>query len=166
MNPYDFYITPEEYERAAANGVSKLTLEERIREYAWDKERAITTPVRELNEIGKQNIEKAKNNGVTYANLRMRLSNGWSMERATTEPLTNMSALCAKLGKENKKYPSWVYENLMKNNIPLGTFYKRVNKCKWSLEKASTTPIMTKREAAKLGAEAYHETYGHKFGFC
>lgn len=164
MNPYDWYITPEEYEQAEANGISKQTLEERIRVYAWDKKRALSTPIKELKEIGKGNVKKAESIGVSYSNLRVRLSNGWSMERATTEPLTNMRELCAKVGQENKKYPTWVYENLLKNNISLSTFYKRVNKCKWTLEKASTTPIMTKKEAAKLGAEAYHKIYGHRFG--
>ncbi len=44
MNYYDFYITPEEYEVAEKNGIDKRTLEQRIREYGWDKERAITIP--------------------------------------------------------------------------------------------------------------------------
>ena len=39
-NVYDFYITPEEYKRAAENGIRKAALEARIRKLGWDKERA------------------------------------------------------------------------------------------------------------------------------
>lgn len=30
INPYDFYITPEEYKIAAQNGINRKTLEDRI----------------------------------------------------------------------------------------------------------------------------------------
>lgn len=33
---YDFYITPEEYEIAEENRITKSTLERRIRLYGWN----------------------------------------------------------------------------------------------------------------------------------
>ncbi|ASB66395.1 hypothetical protein S101413_02950 [Bacillus velezensis] len=44
FNPSDWYITPEEYERAAKNGISRSLLGKRIRGAGWDKERALATP--------------------------------------------------------------------------------------------------------------------------
>ena len=42
-NPYDYYITPEEYEIAERNGVCASTLNRRIRDLGWEKDIAITT---------------------------------------------------------------------------------------------------------------------------
>lgn len=41
-NIYELYITPEEYEKAEKNGIDKNTLYKRIREYGWDKQRALS----------------------------------------------------------------------------------------------------------------------------
>ena len=49
INPYDFYITPEEYKIAAQNGINRKTLEDRIRKLGWNKERAINTPTKKKN---------------------------------------------------------------------------------------------------------------------
>jgi len=37
LQVYDFYITPEEYEEAAKIGITKKTLDKRIRYRGWDK---------------------------------------------------------------------------------------------------------------------------------
>lgn len=42
-NPYEYYITPEEYEMAAENGISRSTLNRRVRDLGWEKEIAIIT---------------------------------------------------------------------------------------------------------------------------
>ena len=51
INPYDFYITPEEYKIAAQNGINRKTLEDRIRKLGWNKERAINTPTKKKNRL-------------------------------------------------------------------------------------------------------------------
>ena len=38
INPYDYYITDEEYAIAEKNGISKDTLNFRIRRMGWDNE--------------------------------------------------------------------------------------------------------------------------------
>ncbi|WP_261795499.1 hypothetical protein [Bacillus licheniformis] len=45
FNPYDFYITPEEFAQAEANGICKDTLIWRVRRQGWSKQRALTEPV-------------------------------------------------------------------------------------------------------------------------
>ncbi|WP_341272481.1 hypothetical protein [Bacillus thuringiensis] len=37
-NPYDYYITPEEYEIAEKNGVCASTLRSRIYDLCWSKD--------------------------------------------------------------------------------------------------------------------------------
>ena len=41
---YDYYITPEEYETAERNGISRVLLDKRVRDLLWDKETAINKP--------------------------------------------------------------------------------------------------------------------------
>jgi hypothetical protein len=45
FSPYDYYITPEEYEEAERNGISRKHVNYRIRQFGWGKQKAITTPV-------------------------------------------------------------------------------------------------------------------------
>jgi len=48
---YEFYIQPNEYEIAEHNGISKGTLEQRIRDLGWHKEKATSTPPREQKSL-------------------------------------------------------------------------------------------------------------------
>ena len=88
-NPYDWYITPEEYETAAANGISAGTLETRIRKYGWPKELAMTKPPRKLSKIPREIVELAQRNDIPYQTLYWRIYAGWAPERAATEPVAD-----------------------------------------------------------------------------
>ena len=143
MKIYDYYITPEEYELAEKNGVTKHTLESRVRYLGWEKERAINTPLKkekykELNIWKKKAIENEINVG-TFFNRIEKLN--WSYEKAATT-------------KEDKrrKYPLWIREELKKNGINYYTFLKRIEKG-WDLERAYTEKTMTNRECLGLGRE-------------
>jgi hypothetical protein len=46
LKMYEWYITPEEYEEAEKNGISRDTLEHRVRYLAWNKEDAVNKPLR------------------------------------------------------------------------------------------------------------------------
>jgi hypothetical protein len=83
----DKYITPEEYLIAEKNGISKKALEQRIRRYGWDKERALTTPIMKREH---ELAHLAEQNGIPRRVFYMRLYRGWSVERASTEPLTTV----------------------------------------------------------------------------
>lgn len=138
MNIYDFYITPEEYELALKNGISKSTLEARIRKYGWSKYKALNNPVK------KSNLEYwyklAKSNGIckgTFMDRVYRLK--WSLIKSASTPV---------MIKRNKKYPDWVDKLLARNGIKRTTFYNRVY-AGWDIVKAATKKPMTLEETHK-----------------
>ena len=46
-----WYITPDDFERAAKNGINKDTLRQRVRTLGWDIERAIKSPLKKVRNI-------------------------------------------------------------------------------------------------------------------
>ena len=97
------YITPDDYETAEKNGISRHTVYQRVHTCGWDIDRAITEPV----------------------NFRFRTSSIWGhwKDKAVVD-----------------------YE----------TFRKRLQKLRWSAEKAALTPVMTKKESCSLAREVRH----------
>jgi len=86
---WEFYITPTDYLIAEKNGISYDLLNGRIRNMAWDKQRAITTPPRTKDRYGKW-LKIAQDHGVCRDTLRSRKLRGWDMEKAaTTKPMTS-----------------------------------------------------------------------------
>lgn len=87
MNEQQYhYITDAEYEQAAAKGINKSTLYQRVNA-GMDKQRALTQPTRQKINWGKWR-EIGEKNGLTYETIRRRVQDlGWSMELATTTPI-------------------------------------------------------------------------------
>ena len=138
INPYDFYITPEEYKRAAENGIRKGTLENRIRKCGWDKERAINTPTQKRTDYSEW-YRIAESNGISKGTFRSRVNKcKWDIERAATEPIVPAS-------KKARRYSDEVYKILEKNRISLHVFRNRISRG-WSLERAMTEKINSKQE--------------------
>lgn len=141
INPYDFYITPEEYKRASENGIKKGTLENRIRKLGWDKERAINTPCQKRSNYSKWYKIAAKN-GINKSTFSSRVNKGnWSAEKAATTPIMNRMEIC-------RKYPAEVYKTLEENGISLSTFRKRIKRG-WTIERATTEKINSNQEALR-----------------
>lgn len=150
---YDFYITPEEYERAAQYGVSPALLEVRIRSLAWKKERAITTPPRKKKRIAKEWVELARKNGICYSTLKYRINElGWEPERAATQPLQDRKKQAKIACEKSRVYPKWIIELAKKNGISYSTFRYRV-RAGWSLIEAATRPLMTPSEIGLMTKE-------------
>lgn len=61
---YDFYISPNDYQIAEKNGIPTHLVNNRIRDYGWDKQRAITQPVQKTDL--KEWAKIAKQNGIAY----------------------------------------------------------------------------------------------------
>lgn len=163
----DFYITPKEYEQAEKNGVDAFNLERRIRQLGWKKEKAINTPLRKLKRRKKW-VELAKENGINYQCFMSRVNiYGWSEERAATEPKQCRSEN-ARRNFESKvrKHPKKYILQAEKNNINYYTFYARMKKG-WSLEDASTIPVISKKECGQLGKRTTISKYGdwNRFSF-
>ncbi|MEB9770344.1 hypothetical protein P4K44_33135, partial [Bacillus cereus] len=85
-NPYDYYITPEEYEAAAKNGISNELLTRRIRNLGWDKEIAMTKPSRYNANRWKNIKEIALKNGISHSTYTARIKKGWRLIDAISKP--------------------------------------------------------------------------------
>jgi hypothetical protein len=162
-NPYDWYITPEEYETAAANGISAGTLETRIRRLGWPKELAMTKPPRKLSKIPREIVELAQRNDIPYQTLYWRIYAGWSPERAATEPVADRAERIRRAHDARRKIPADIIELANQNGVKYTTLWKRINTLGWDPMTATTTPVMTKSESGRL-AKAKREIV-HKWIF-
>jgi hypothetical protein len=84
------YLTPEDYEIAIKNGISKRTAYKRFYELFWTKERAITEPVRKSKvSLDPHWYAIALSNGISDSCFRYRMKKKWPLElAATTQPGT------------------------------------------------------------------------------
>lgn len=159
---FDYYITPEEYARAAANGVMARTLEWRIREAAWEKERAIATPPHKRADHSRWHAI-AKQNGISQRVFHNRIYDGWPPERAATEPLLTKDERSERMRQDNptkRVYPQELLEQAASNGISYKLFVKRVTKLKWSWERAATEPPVSRQECGRRGIQILREQRG------
>lgn len=145
-----YYISPNDYKVAEKNGINKCALEKRVY-YGWDIDRAIKTPIRKRLDIGWRDWKTiAEQNGVTYDCFRMRRNSGINPKDAATLPPLNLEKRREIAANINRKYDTQVLEAAIQNGISKGTFYSRVNKLGWAIEKAINTPLMSNEEALSL----------------
>jgi hypothetical protein len=150
---YEFYITPNEYAQAAANGIAALVLERRIRLLGWKKQRALHQPVRVKRKL-KVWAKIAEENGIKYSTFCNRvLREGWEFERAATQPLLDQTANAKRASEAWRKIPKEYTELAKQNGIPYGTFYHRVKKLHWDFEQAATFPSMTYEECGRRNSQ-------------
>lgn len=149
-NPYDFYITDEEYELAESRGISKDTLNYRIRELGWSKSKALTTPIqkRRHNQYPKHVMDKVKENNINPRAFRWRVENGWDIERACTEPTLppDNPVRISRTAEKRRKYPIEIVRLAEKNGVSYRAFQRRVKKG-MDMYTAAVTPLMTKEES-------------------
>lgn len=147
MKVYDWYITPEEYRIAEKNGIKRGTLEKRIRHSGWDKEVALTKPIRKKGQHKKW-IKLAKENGISADTFRKRINvYGWEIEAAATIPPTKGRPM---------KYSKKIREELKKNGIKYHTFLKRIESG-WDLKRAYTEKTWENADALAKGRETQRE---------
>lgn len=162
-NPYDWYITPEEYETAAASGISRSTLEARIRRLGWPKKRAITEPPRKRSKILREIVELAQRNDIPYQTLYWRIRSGWAPDRAATEPVADRAECVRRAHDARRKIPADIIELANQNGIKYKTLWERINTLGWDPMTAATKPPMTRSESGRL-AKAKREIV-HKWIF-
>lgn len=141
FRPVDYYISPKEYEVAEKNGISKCTLERRIRLYGWEKERALTQkPKKRVKQDYWKEI--ALKNGIKKSTFFGRINrHGWTPEKAATTPVVPTVI-------KNRKYSDEVYKRLEENGISRQLFYDRIRKG-WDIERATTRKPFTNQEKAE-----------------
>lgn len=121
------YITPEEYDTAAANGISYSCLTKRIRYYNWDRQTALTKPAQRDSHINYSKIAQA--NGIKYATYQKRVVRyHWSPERAATTPPQNKLELLREIQQSNRKVSIEIHSIREENGIPYSTFMQRIRK--------------------------------------
>ena len=145
------YITPEEYEIAAGNGISEKTVNARVRRSGWSVKRAITEPVRKRMKHGEW-VKLAKKNNISPSTYSTRIHHlKWTPEEAATTPvMTKREA-----GEQTKPSPriklsKELIEKAEKHDISRKNLYSRI-KLGWDEEEAATFPILTKAEAGRRG---------------
>lgn len=162
MNPYDFYISPDDYAAAERIGVSRKLLTKRIRDMAWDKARAISTPPRQKTDR-KEWAALAKQNGISYMLFMSRIRKDWTEERAATQPVASEEQIrknALRASEAARKIPR-KYANLAaRHGIPYKVFHARIQ-LGWSYELAATRAIMTPEERGAAGGRRTKELYGN-----
>ena len=147
----DYYITPEEYEIAEKNGISRDIMNKRVRGLCWRKQRAMTEPIRKRTKR-KYWVDIAKENGICYNTFMTRVNNlKWDEERAATEKIYSMDEIRESRTHGKRRFPQELVDLAARNGIGYQTFYARV-KNRMTPEEAATTPILSKSEAGRRSA--------------
>ncbi|BFH14531.1 hypothetical protein J6TS7_44620 [Paenibacillus dendritiformis] len=157
-----FYITPDEYEKAAKIGIRPEMLDRRIREQGWSKERAMATPPRKQKDRSKWRTV-AEKNGISYITFMSRINRGWSEERAATQPLQSPDEareLAFRATNHARVFPEKYVRMAENNGIPYHTFYHRVKYCGWDMERAAIEPLWDRQQMGRLGAQRLREREG------
>lgn len=150
-----YYITPEDYEIAEKNGISKMNVYNRVTELGWPIQRAITEKVRIQN---KGYRELLKDHNINYNTFISRLRKGLSVEQALTmKVMTPEEKVKVRLKNIKRTFTDEELEIARKNGINKRALYWRVHVGRWSKEKAIHTPTLTKKEAAQRRAEKFRE---------
>ncbi|MFA2857602.1 hypothetical protein [Bacillus paranthracis] len=157
----DFYLTPEDFERAAKNGISEETLRQRVYGYRWRKDRAIKEPVRKTNETGwKEYKEIAIAHGISARTYRKRRAKGMTPFEAATTPLMSkkeIQKLSLKIRQEKRSFTEEEIKIAESNGVNYQALLSR-KKRHWDIEKAINTPLLTVEETIKR-ANADNEFY-------
>ncbi|HFR4146096.1 TPA: hypothetical protein ACHVKB_005419 [Bacillus cereus] len=155
---YDFYITPEEYEVAERNGVCAKTLNKRVRDLGWEKEKAITEPIRTNGEEWLSIKKIALSNGISRQAYRQRRIRGWNIEDSCSIPPLPRAECLRRATESSKRIRVFTDDELKvadENGINRSTLYHRYRGLKWNKEKSISRKTLTKIERGQLGAVSY-----------
>lgn len=162
---YVWYLTPTHYDKALSNGINAKALENRVREYGWDIERAINEPLhgQKLKSILTNEIlETIDKNNITLNAFTKRVFNlGWNIEKSMTSPtMSRTEAINCAIDKR-RIISKEQYNIAMENGINKIALRKRVYRG-WSIGKSISTPLFTKRERARSGNFFKNMQVGYK----
>ncbi|MEK5070739.1 hypothetical protein [Sporosarcina sp. FSL K6-1508] len=157
------YITPNDYETAEQNGINYVALSQRVRDYGWDIDRAITEPLKvgvPFQPVWEQWEKIATENGISKDLFYQRIKvNKWDEKRAATHSL--MAGKHLRIGWTKEEREIAERNGLSANHMNL--VITRINKLGWSKERALNTPKISLKEQAKRIAEGtrkYHRERG------
>lgn len=138
------YVSFEEFEAAKSIGISRKRVQARI-ESGWEKERALSEPLRTQRDLSKW-LELAAQNGINKGTFYSRVATcGWTEERAATEP--RQYASMAKAQQARRVVPLEAAEVARANGISHSTLHTRL-RAGWTLDRAVTEPPRAARKEA------------------
>jgi len=148
------YISEEEYARAEANGITRTCLIQRIRKACWDREDALTRPMKPQRprDSLKQWRELAEKSGISKGTFWARVSGGMSPEEAATMPKQSRQDIQWKRWASTRKTPAEFVRLAEKNGINTRTFHSRIHRG-MDPQEAATRPPMSPQEAGSLGGK-------------
>lgn len=136
-------ISKEQYAIARANGISSDTAYNRVYQYGWDIEKAITEPVKKRVFVDyPDDLEKR---GLTKSIYYSRISRGWDPERAatlSTKEAMKRTALKRKTTPK-RKYPLEYVKLAESNGISYTMLTDRIRRG-WKIQDAAILPKGTK----------------------
>lgn len=152
------YITPDDFMVAEKNGINSAALQQRVRDYGWDIDRAIIVPLKvetPFQPIWEKWEKIATKHGVSRVLFYHRVKKGWPEAKSATFPIKRGKPLSDEWTEEEREIArrnglDKNYMNAVKARINLG----------WTREEALNTPKLTENERAKRiaeGTRAYHE---------
>lgn len=147
-----YYISPEDYKKAAEIGLDEKTVYSRVYQLGWSIQKAITTPKRKRSNVGwKEMKDIAKRNGVSYQVFYQRIRKyGWSKEKAATTPIMDvLEVLEINRQKQKRVLTDEQIATARQNGLKLETVYYRMKKLNWTIEDAVSTPTLSQEEICK-----------------
>ena len=141
-----YYLTPEHFELANKNGISKRLLGDRVYQRGWLIDRAISQPKQNKNssEDFKLWAKVAENNGISSILFSQRLTvSKWSYEKSATHKKMTKEEIAAEAKKTNvyTVFTKEQHEIAKTNGIKKGTMYARVRDYGWTVEDAITVAV-------------------------
>lgn len=147
-----YYITPQDHDLAAQNGITNKLLTDRIRSYGWDKHKAMTQPPQKHRSFGKW-PKIAQSNGIMYRVFKSRIYKlGWSLEKAATYPLQSPSEICKRVRESRRILPKELIDKASGNGISKDVLYHRIVRSGWDPERAITQPLNKAGRKQKVSA--------------
>ena len=149
---YNFYITPAQYEIGLANGIPRSILSQRVRSSGWNIEKAYSKPIEHYTKdnVDIETLKILSVNGISKETFIKRIFNlGWDRERALNIPPFSKKQAMKKAQESLRKISLSDYARAAEIGVRESTVRSRINNSKWSLEKALTTPLMTKSQSGK-----------------
>ncbi|MEK7014674.1 hypothetical protein [Bacillus sp. FSL R9-9410] len=151
----DYYITPEDFERAEENGISNETLRQRVYGRGWPKEKAITKQI--TKGTGWRKYKRvAEEHGICYRTFADRIRKGMEPYEAATKPIMDNKE-AVKVARESKTDTVFTEDQVQRaerNGISRDLLWCRVRRWKWDVEVAINTPVLTPSQAASRGYQA------------
>ena len=89
----NIFISEEQYNIAKSNGISRTNVYNRVYNYGWSINKAITTELIPRSKrfakrkYSEELIKETEERGICYGTFLSRISNGWSIEMASTTPI-------------------------------------------------------------------------------